>query len=113
MELPILKQLPLPETAVRMVTQFLRKPHPTAAMIKELHFDHYPWGFSLYGEPVRYHRQNAYPPRFCKGVLSRAMKVWVFDKTGELEIPVDDDLNVDELRAIGFGEDEIAAMGFV
>ena len=40
MELPILNLLPLPQTAIQMVTRFLRKPHPTALLIKELDFWH-------------------------------------------------------------------------
>ena len=39
MELPILKYLPLPEDARRIVLQFLRKHHPTTALIKEIHFE--------------------------------------------------------------------------
>ena len=39
MELPILMLTPLPESAVKLVTQFLRKPHPCAVLIKQLDFD--------------------------------------------------------------------------
>ena len=39
MELPILQYLPLPEDARRIVLQFLRKHHPTAAIIKEIYFE--------------------------------------------------------------------------
>jgi hypothetical protein len=38
MELPILLLTPLPESAVKLVTQFLRKPHPCAVLIKQLTF---------------------------------------------------------------------------
>ncbi len=38
MELPILLLTPLPESAVKLVTQFLRKPHPCAMLIKQLTF---------------------------------------------------------------------------
>ena len=36
MELPILLLTPLPEFAIKLVTQFLRKPHPCALLIKQL-----------------------------------------------------------------------------
>ena len=38
MELPILLLTNLPESAIRLVTQFLRKPHPCALLIKQLTF---------------------------------------------------------------------------
>ena len=38
MELPILLLTPLPESAVKLVTQFLRKPHPCAMLIAQLTF---------------------------------------------------------------------------
>ena len=38
MELPVLLLTTLPESAIKLVTQFLRKPHPCALMIKELTF---------------------------------------------------------------------------
>ena len=38
MELPILLLTPLPESAIKLVTQFLRKPHPCALLIKQLTF---------------------------------------------------------------------------
>ena len=38
MEFPILRELPLPDSCVKIVTQFLREPHPTAMLIKELRF---------------------------------------------------------------------------
>ena len=37
MELPILLT-PLPESAIKLVTQFLWKPHPCAVLIKQLGF---------------------------------------------------------------------------
>ena len=40
MELPVLLLTTLPEFAIKLVTQFLRKPHPCALMIKELTFYH-------------------------------------------------------------------------
>ena len=113
MEFPILQKLPSPHTAIRIVTAFLREPHPTAALIKALQFRHYSWGFSLSGDAIRYHRQNVYPPRFCQGKLTDVMKMFEFDEdTGELVIPYDDGLTIDDLRAFGFAEDTIAAMGF-
>ena len=39
MELPILQYLPVPEDARRIVLEFLRKHHPTAAIIKEIYFE--------------------------------------------------------------------------
>ena len=38
MELPILLLTPLPESAVKLVTQFLRKPHPCAMLIDQVEF---------------------------------------------------------------------------
>ena len=38
MELPILLLTNLPESAIRLVTQFIRKPHPCALLIKQLTF---------------------------------------------------------------------------
>ena len=38
MEFPILTLLPLPLPAIRLVTQYLRQPHPTALLIKPLKF---------------------------------------------------------------------------
>ena len=38
MELPILLLTTLPESAIKLVTQFLRKPHPCAMLIKQLTF---------------------------------------------------------------------------
>lgn len=38
MEFPILDKLPLPATCRKLVTQFLREAHPTAELIKWLHF---------------------------------------------------------------------------
>ena len=114
MEFPILQKLRLPETAIRMVTEFLREPHPTAAMIKAVHFDHYPWGFALSGDAIRYHRQNVYPPRFCRGKPANTMRVIEFDEeTGEFVSPDDGDaLTIDDMRPLGFAEGEILAMGF-
>ena len=43
MELPILLLTPLPESAVKLVTQFLRKPHPCAMLIKQLKFSQSAW----------------------------------------------------------------------
>ena len=114
MEFPILQRLPLPQTAIRMVTEFLREPHPTAVMIKAVHFDHYPWGFALWGDAIRYHRQNVYPPRFCRGKPANTMRVSEFDEeTGEFVVPDDGDvLTIDDMRTLGFAEDAIASMGF-
>ena len=38
MEFPILTFLPMPAPAIRLVTQFLREPHPTAILIQKLTF---------------------------------------------------------------------------
>jgi len=38
MEFPVLRALPLPLTALHIVTKFLRQPHPTALLIKALFF---------------------------------------------------------------------------
>ena len=113
MEFPILQKLRLPETAIRMVTEFLRKPHPTAALIKALHFDHYPWGFALSGDAIRCHRQNVYPQRFCRGNLTDVSIVREFDEEGEFVTLDDSDaLTIDDMRTLGFAEGEILAMGF-
>ena len=97
------------------MTEFLREPHPTAVLIKALHFDHYPWGFALSGDAIRCHRQNVHPPRFCRGNLTDVPIVREFDEeTGEFVIPDDDGdaLTIDDMRTLGFTEDVIAAMGF-
>ena len=40
MEFPVLLELPLQTIPRRIITQFLRAPHPTAVMIKDLSFDY-------------------------------------------------------------------------
>ena len=82
-------------------------------MIKALQFCHYSWGFSLSGDAIQYRRQNVYPPRFCQGKITNVMWMFEFDEdTGELLVPYDDGLTIDDLRALGFAENTIAAMGF-
>ena len=39
MEFPILNNLNLPETCIKLIKQFLWEPHPTAVLIKELTFE--------------------------------------------------------------------------
>ena len=41
MELPILNELRLPDTCIKLITQFLRESHPTALLIGELSFHRY------------------------------------------------------------------------
>ena len=46
MELPILSYLPLSEIPRKIVLEFLRKPHPTALLIKSLSFERETWEFT-------------------------------------------------------------------
>jgi hypothetical protein len=116
MELPILKHLPMPDVAVRLVTQFLRKPHPAVAMIKALTFSRYSNGFSIIGETVRYHRMNTFPPKYCRVNVATVLRMrqFNFDASGEFYIDSDSDdsLTIDDYRMAGFGEDELSAMGY-
>ena len=106
----------MPDVAVRLVTQFLRKPHPTAAMIKALTFSRYSNGFSIIGETVRYHRMNTFPPKYCRVNVATVLRMrqFNFDASGEFYIDSDSDdsLTIDDYRMAGFGEDELSAMGF-
>ena len=43
MEFPILNELHLPETCLRLIKQFLWEPHPTAVLIKGLTFGNKVW----------------------------------------------------------------------
>ena len=117
MELTILKHLPMPDVAVRMVTQFLRKPHPTAAMIKALTFTRCSNGFSVHGEALRYHKMNTYPPTYCRGNVAAVirMHMFCFDmEDGEFDIESDDGqgLTIDEMREMGMTDNELTTMGY-
>jgi hypothetical protein len=48
MEFPILNELHLPETCLRLIKQFLWEPHPTAVLIKGLTFER---GFVEWEDP--------------------------------------------------------------
>ena len=91
MELPILQLLPgpLPMDAIRIITQFLRKPHPTALMIKELRFCKHRWGFTITGDPIRCHivrnDEEVYPPTFGGRLHPHGCKSFQFDQHGEYE----------------------------
>ena len=54
MELPILQYLPLPDDARRIVLQFLRTPHPTAVLIKQLTFHRTPRVLHITGDTIRH-----------------------------------------------------------
>ena len=41
MEFHVLNELHLPDSCIRLITQFLREPHPTAVLIGELSFHRY------------------------------------------------------------------------
>ena len=94
MELPILKYLPLPEDARRIVIQFLRKPHPTAVLIKQLTFERFPndgdmlaywnapiwpFGYSVRGDTIR--RSDPYNPRVLRKI--REFRFHLDEHTGE------------------------------
>jgi len=69
MEFPIVSQLRLPKTAQRIITQLLREPHPTAALIKNLDFEYEDCPEvlpSVYvsGEGVRFIDRDTCPPRY-------------------------------------------------
>jgi len=38
MEFPVLGEMHLPDSAVKIITQFLREPHPTALLFKDIRF---------------------------------------------------------------------------
>ena len=46
MEFPVLNGLNLPETCIRLITQFAREPHPTAVLIKSLQFRRFKAGYT-------------------------------------------------------------------
>ena len=117
MELPILKHLPMPDVAVRLVTQFLRKPHPTAAMIKALTFSRCSKGFSVQGKTLRFHKMNTYPPKYCCSnvVTVLRMRAFYFDvEDGEFNIESDygQGMTIDDMRELGMSDDELSAMGY-
>ncbi len=117
MEFPILQHLPLPGPAIRMVTEFLREPHPTAAMIKALRFSRWSGGFSVKGKTIRYHKMGAYPPKFMRDRLTTVsvMRIFNFDEeTGEFEIEsdYDDGMTVEDLRLLGMSDAELVNMGY-
>ena len=67
MEYPVLKFLFLPENANMIVKQFLRMPHPTAKLIKELGFEQGEIleadpGLYVAGEGLRILEQDIWPP---------------------------------------------------
>ena len=123
MELPILQLLPgpLPMDAIRIITQFLRKPHPTAEMIKALEFVPHQCGFALLGATLRFHQVNTYPPRYIRGPISEEVQMTMVrwfeydEDTGEPEIDEDDGgtLTVNELRTIGISESDLVEMGYI
>ena len=115
MEFPILHRLLMPQTAIRTVTEFLREPHPTAALIKALRFSSHPGGFSIYGNTLRFHQVDTYPPRFFRGTVASVnmMRVFQYDEDGEPEIEdYGDGLTVDDMRMLGMSDSELASMGY-
>ena len=46
MEFPVLNKLYLPDSCIRLITQFAREPHPTAVLIKSLQFQRFKAGYT-------------------------------------------------------------------
>ena len=69
MEFRVLTHLPIPATAQKIITQFLRQPHPTAKLIQNLRFE---WEEdpevmpTLYvsGDGVRFIARETWPPTY-------------------------------------------------
>ena len=77
MEFPVLQELPLPALCVKLVTQFLREPHPAAMLIQKLTFEHdeQAWDeddddervhieLTVKGPGLRQLNQSLWPPRY-------------------------------------------------
>ena len=65
MEFPVLMKLPIPLSAIRLITQFAWEPHPTALLIKALKFERRQEDdiavLYVTGEGVRYLNQLSRP----------------------------------------------------
>ena len=46
MEFPILNELRLPETCIKLITQFAREPHPTALLMRSMQFQRFRAGYN-------------------------------------------------------------------
>ena len=75
MEFPVLLALPLPVTCRKLVTQFLREPHPTVTLIKGVRFQddvldfHVGWTcLVITGHSVRILHRRKWPPSYECGV---------------------------------------------
>jgi hypothetical protein len=114
MEFPILEELSLPLTAIRIVTEFLREPHPTAAMIKDVLFQQYEWGSLVSGKTVRCHVGNRHPPKYMKvSAKIVCMLKFVFDPyTGEFCMDnLPDNLDFQGLLNMGFDLADLVDFG--
>ena len=92
MEFSVLLALPLPATCRKIVTQFLREPHPTATLIKVVRFQydvieyHDGWRcLVITGPSVRVLHRRKWPPSYECGVWGLA---FCYDAiTGESNYP--------------------------
>ena len=123
MEFRILSLMPLPETARKLVTQFLREPHPTANLIQALKFEReeaqesdeeneqhrIPECLKITGPGVRIkdlstpwphtyvirHKYTPYNPRWSAWETTYCLWFSYDEQTGELNPQDDDDEDVD------------------
>jgi hypothetical protein len=103
MEFPVLHELPLPALCVKLVTQFLREPHPAAMLVQKLTFEHdeQEWDeddddervhikLTVKGPGLRQLNRSLWPPRYIVWLKRNAnyphpfYQSFVFDElTGE------------------------------
>ena len=93
MEFPILNELQLPETCIKLISQFAREPHPTALLMRSMQFQRLRAG---YNQNLGCH----YPACLnVRGSLKRGFNPFKLDfmkfeydrLTGELHIDENDD----------------------
>ena len=83
MEFPVLLELPLPAPCRKIVTQFLREPHPTALLIGRLSFRRYRDNvnlgtfptiptLSVYGDEIRRIQDLYLPPYYRRNCITQS-----------------------------------------